>query len=118
MAVTPTGRIARKNERVTFQRNEVYSDKYKNRLQRWTDYFSCSAYISTYAAEEDGEKVTSEEKSVTVETRWCPELAAVTSTGYRIHFREEYYNILSVDPMNYQRKEMRFTCRKEKRNGQ
>ncbi len=115
MVVTKTGRIARKNVRITFQRNETYSDKYKNRLQRWTDYFGSSAYISTYAANEDGEKVTSEEKSVIIETRWCPELAAVTSTGYRVLFRGETYNILSVDPMNYQRKALRFTCRKEKR---
>ena len=64
MAVTKAGRIARKNERITFQQNEVYSDKYKNRLQQWTDYFTCSAYASTYAAQEDGDVVTSEERSI------------------------------------------------------
>ena len=115
MAVTKAGRIARKNERITFQRNEVYSDKYKNRLQQWTDYFTCFAYASTYAAQEDGDVVTSEERSVTFECRWCPELDIVTSTGFRILFRGERYNILSVDPMNYQREAIRFTCRREKR---
>ena len=115
MAVTKTGRIARKNERITFQRNEVYSDKYKNRLQQWTDYFTCSAYASTYAAQEDGDVVTSEERSVTFECRWGPELDTVTSTGFRIILRGERYNILSVDPMNYQREAIRFTCRREKR---
>ena len=115
MAITSTGRIARKNERITFQRNETYSDKYKNRLQRWTDYFTCSAYANTYTAQENGDKVTSEERSVSFETRWCPELAVVTSTGFRILFHEETYNILSVDPMNYQKESIRFMCRKEKR---
>ena len=115
MAVTKTGRIARKNVRITFQRNETYSDKYKNRLQRWTDYFSCAAYANTYAAEEDGDAVTTEEKSVTFECRWCPELSVVTSTGYRVVFEGQDYNILSVDPMNFQKTDVRFTCRREKR---
>ena len=115
MEITQTGRIARKNVRITFQRNEVYSDRYKNRLQQWTDYFSCFAYASTYAAQEDGDTVTSEERSVTFEARWCPELASVTSTGFRVLFEGDAYNILSVDMMNYQRQAIRFTCRKEKR---
>lgn len=115
MAVKNTARIARRNERITFQKNEVYSDRYKNRLQQWTDYFTCSAYADTYIANEDGDEVISEDRSITFETRWCPELADVTSTEYRIVFRGENYNILSVDMMNYQRQTVRFSCRKEKR---
>ncbi len=115
MSITPTGRIARKNVRITFQKNEVYSDKYKNRLQKWTDYYSCYAYANTYTAQEKDGVVTTEERSITFETRWCPELAEVTSTGYRIVFDGENYDIQSVDPMNYQRRELKFACRKEKR---
>ena len=115
MAVTAIGRIARKNVRITFQKNEVYSDKYKNRLQRWTDYFSCYAYANTYTAQEKDGVVTTEERSVTFETRWCPELEEVTSTEYRIVFEGENYDIQSVDPVNYQRRELKFACRKEKR---
>ncbi len=115
MSITKTARIARKNVRITFQQNEVYSDRYKNRLQQWTDYFTCSAYASTYSEKEDGEAVISEEKSITFETRYCPELASVTSTGYRIVFNNENYNIQSVDMMNYQHRSIRFVCRREKR---
>lgn len=115
MAVTPTGRIARKSERITFRKNEAYTDKYKNHLHNWTDYFSCYAYVSTYSANEDGDEVITEERSVIFETRYCPELAAVTSTGYQITFRGEKYNILSVDMMNYRMKIIRFVCRREKR---
>ena len=110
-----SGRIARKNVRITFQKNEAYSDVYRNRLQRWTEVITCSAYADTYAEQEHGDEVISEEQRVTFETRWCPELAAVTSTGYRVLFRGEIYNILSVDPMNYQKQALRFTCRKETR---
>ncbi len=115
MPITKMSRIARKNVRITFQVNEVYSDKYKNRLQQWTDYFTCFAYANTYTAQEAGETVTSEEKSVSFDCRWCPELETVTSTGYRILMGTEKYNILSVDQMNYQKQSIKFTCRKEKR---
>ena len=110
-----TARIARKNTRITFQKNAITSDEYKNRIQAWTDYFSCFAYASTYAEKESGEEVIHEERQVTFECRYCPELAVVTSTGYRILFNDEPYNIESVDPMNYQNKEIRFTCRRQKR---
>ncbi len=115
MPVTPTGRIARKNVRITFQKNSIYSDRYKNRLQQWSDSFTCSAYANTYAMHEDGDPVLSEEQSVRFECRWCPELDAVTSTEYRILFDGEHYNILSVDAMNYQKRSISFTCRREKR---
>ena len=113
--ITAIGRIARKNARITFQKSTITSDRYQNQIRTWEDYFTCSAYANTYTSQEGGEEVTYENRSVTFETRYCPELAAVTSTGYRILFNGEQYNIQSVDPMNYQNKEIRFTCQREKR---
>ena len=115
MAVTHTGRIARKNARITFQRRTVNTDRYKNHTSTWEDYFTCWAYANTYSASESGEEVTYEERSITFETRYCPELAAVTSVGYRIVFGGEQYEIQSVDMMNYQHDSIRFTCKREKR---
>ena len=115
MALNPTGRIARKNGRITFQKNSISSDVYMNRVRTWTDYFSCFAYASTFNDPESGNEVTYEERQVTFECRYCPELAAVTSTGYRICFAGEYYNIESVDMMNYQNRLIRFSCRRDKR---
>ena len=108
-------KIGRMNERITFQKNEIVTDQYKNRVPVWSDYFSCWAYASTYTAGEDGNVVISEEESITFQVRYCPELAAVTSTGYRILFHGAVYNIRSVDRMNYQKQELQFACRKEKR---
>lgn len=108
-------KIGRMNERITFQKNEIVTDQYKNRVPVWSDYFSCWAYASTYTANEDGDVVISEDESITFQVRYCPELAAVTSTGYRILFHDTVYNIRSVDRMNYQKQEIRFACRKEKR---
>ena len=115
MALTKAARIARRNERITFQKNSITVDRYKNHVQGWDDYFSCYAYANTYTAQEDGDAVTSEERSITFHVRYCSELAVVTSTGYRIVFHGENYNIISVDMMNYQKQEIRFSCRKEKR---
>ena len=113
--MTSTARIARKNARITFQRCTVESDRYRNQIQTWADYFTCSAYANTYAAYEDGKTVTYENRSVTFETRYCPELSTVNSTEYRILFNGEQYDILSVDAMNYQKDSLRFTCQRPKR---
>ena len=50
-------KIGRMNERITFQKNEIVSDQYKNRVPVWSDYFSCWAYASTKPAEEHAEEV-------------------------------------------------------------
>ena len=113
--ISNIGSVAHKNVRITFQKNSVVVDEYRNHLQEWTDYFSCYAYASTYAAQESGNEVITEERSVTFHVRYCPELARVTSTGYRIIFTDEAYDIESVDMMNYQKEEIRIKCRRLKR---
>ncbi len=109
-----TDRIARKNCRITFQKNEVVIDKYQNHVNTWTDYFSCFAYANTYVINESGDETITEERSITFETRYCPELALVTSTNYQILFNGEAYDILAVDAMNYQNKELHFRCQRRK----
>ena len=115
MAQVREKKIAEKNERITFQKNEVEVDEYRNHTSSWNDYFTAWAYASTYIANEEESAVTSDERRITFHVRWCSELSKVTSNGYRILFRGDVYNILSVDLMNYQKREIRFSCRKEKR---
>ena len=113
--MNPVARIARRGERITFQHNEIYSDQYRNHLQRWTDYFTCYAYASTFAKDESGNEVILEERSITFECRFCPELSIVTSTGYRIIFHDEQYDIKSIDMMNYQKQTIKFVCQRHNR---
>lgn len=103
------------NERITFQKNSVAVDEVGNHRNVWEDYFSCFAYASTFQAAENAGEVTAEERSVTFCCRYCSELACVSSTGYRILFHGEIYNIHSVDLMNYQRKELKFQTVREAR---
>ena len=115
MAQVKEKTIAEKNERITFQKNDVAVDEYRNHTSSWSDYLTAWAYASTYIANEEESAVTSDERRITFHVRWCSELSKVTSNGYRILFHGEVYNILSVDLMNYQKREIRFSCRKEKR---
>ena len=107
--------IERLNEKITIQKNETVVDKYGNHKSEWTDYFSCHAYANTYVKEEEEGVTTSDERSITFAVRFCSELKGITSTGYRVVFRDETYNIESVDMMNWQRKMIHLKCRKDKR---
>lgn len=84
-----------------------------NVIRDWID--SVYAYASTYQAQEEEGEVTAEQKSVVFTVRWCSETRGLTSTGFRIRFREQLYNIESVDPMNYQKKILKIHCRLERR---
>ena len=106
--------IARFNERITIQKNTVQVDRYGNHTNAWEDYFSCSAYASTYTKEEGTGVVTTDERSISFEIRYCSEVSGLTSTEYRVIFHGDVYNIASVDMMNYQRKSIKLLCRKER----
>ena len=107
--------IDKLNERLTIEKSKAYTDKAGNHRNTWEEYLTCFTYAFTYEAQESGDEVRQENRSVVFTVRWCRETAAVTSTGYRIRFRGDVFNILSVDPMNYQKKEIRLHCRKAER---
>ena len=110
----PSMRISRMNERITIQRSETVVDRYQNHSNKWENYYSCYAYASTFERNETESEITTEERQITFEVRYCSELQYLTSTGYRVVFHEETYNIESVDMMNYQRRKIRLKCRREK----
>jgi len=107
--------IERLNERVTFQHNEVTVDQFGNHRKEWVDYFTCSTYASTFQKDESPDVVTTDQRGITFQCRYCSELAPVTSSEYRAKFHDEIYNIDAVDPMNYQRKMLHFKCTKVER---
>ena len=107
--------IEKLNERITIEKSTVVTDKVGNHRNTWEEYFTCFAYVSTYQAQEEEGEVTAEQKSVVFTVRWCSETRGLTSTGYRIRFRDQLYNIGAVDPMNYQKKILKIHCRLERR---
>ena len=78
-------------------------------------YITSGGFALLYQAQEEEGEVTAEQKSVVFTVRWCSETRGLTSTGFRIRFREQLYNIESVDPMNYQKKILKIHCRLERR---
>lgn len=112
--------IAMLNERILFEKNETVTDDIGNHLSRWNDYYSCMATVSGEGGSEAMDAGTTEDRSdASFTVRWCGKTAAVTTTGFRIRFRQDIYNILSVDHFSYDRKAVKFRCQKErKRNGE
>lgn len=108
--------IAAMNVRVTFQKNTTVTDQYGNHKNTWVDYFTCAATIGGETGQEQavvGETVENTEANFTV--RYCSETAAVTSTGYRITYNDELYDILAVDHLNMKKHALKFKCRKVRR---
>lgn len=108
--------IAALNEKVMIQVNAVVTDKYGNHKNIWEDYFSCYATISVENGKEQavvGETVEATDMNVTV--RYCSKTSAVRSTTHRILFRDEIYDILAVDHLNFKRHGIKFRCRKVRR---
>ncbi len=105
--------------KVTFQKNETITDRYGNHKNAWTDYYTCFATIGgeglASSKEEQAAGTTVEDFSMTVTVRYCAKAAAITSTGYRIVFNGELYNIENIDHLNYRKRALKFMCRKERR---
>ena len=95
--------IEKLNDRVTIEKSTVVTDKVGNHRNTWEEYCTCFAYASA------------EQKSVVFTVRWCSEVNKLTSTGFRVLFRGELYDITSVDPMNYGKKTIKLHCRLERR---
>lgn len=105
--------------KVTFQKNEAVADKYGNHKNAWTDYYTCFATIGGegMASSKEGQAAgtTVEDFSMTVSVRYCRKAAAVDSTHYRVVFMDDIYNIVNIDHMNFRKKSLKFTCRRERR---
>ena len=109
-------KISLLNEKILFQKNSVVSDVIGNRKNVWEDYYSCFAMIGGESRNEKAEAgQTIDDVGITFTVRYCSQLVDIVSTGFRILFRGEIYNILSVDHMNYKKKSLKFRCEKARR---
>ena len=108
--------IAAMNERITFQKQDVVADEIGNRNNEWTDYYSCFATISNSSGktdtESEGAGTTLDELDIGFTVRFCQKTFAVNSTGYRIIWNGEVYNIVKVDYLNMKKRGLKFRCRK------
>jgi SPP1 family predicted phage head-tail adaptor len=106
---------------ITHYRNAFFRPDKRNGevIYAWTNYYTCFATIGgeglASSKEEQVAGTTVEEASMTVTVRYCQKSAAITSTGFRVVFMGELYNIENIDHMNFRKRSLKFTCRKERR---
>lgn len=107
------------NVKITFQKNAVEVDGTGNHKNTWADYYSCHATVSCEAGRQTSESdvagIVADESDVSFTVRWCRKASVMDSTGYRVVFGGELYNILVIDHMNYKKKCLKFKCRKARR---
>lgn len=107
------------NVRITFQKNAVEVDGIGNHRNTWTDYYSCHATAGGEARKQTSETdvagTVADASDVSFTVRWCRKASVIDSTGFRVVFGGELYDILAIDHMNYKKKLLKFKCRKARR---
>ncbi len=107
--------VALLNERIELQKNTVVSDAIGNRKNTWAPYFECACTVGGESGrEKDAAAQTVEQVDITFTVRSCTLTDAVKSELFRIVFKGDTYNIVSIDHMNYKHKCLKFRCRKER----
>lgn len=107
------------NVKIIFQKNAVAVDGIGNHTTTWADYYSCHATISGEAGKQTSESDVAgtvvDESDISFTVRYCKKASVIDSTGYRVVFGGELYDILATDHMNYKKKCLKFKCRKARR---
>lgn len=109
-------KIARLNVRIDIQKNITIADRYGNHKSTWEPYLFCYATISGETPQEDTEAgLVIDDSRIDFTIRWFAASSVITSTGYRVLFENEIYDILGVNHMNGKKKAIKLLCRKVRR---
>ena len=104
------------NVRIFISQNEVTVDKIGNHKNIWKPYYTCYATVSAEGGKEvSNGAVIVDDSTIDFTIRYCRMASALTSTGFRVEFNGEVYDILSVDHMNFKRKSIKLRCKKVRR---
>lgn len=108
--------IALMNVRIVIQKNTVATDKYGNHSNAWEPYLSCYATVGGETPKEETDTgLTVDDSKVDFTIRYCRAAAEITSTGYRVLFGNETYDILGVNHMTFKNKVLKLLCQKVRR---
>ena len=105
--------IAAMNERIMFQRHIVNVDDIGNHINTWSDYFTCWASVKSSKLnvnEKDEAAQTLEQERLDFTIRYCSQVSEITSTEYRIIFRERIYNIDRVDKGDFKKEMLKISA--------
>lgn len=105
--------VAALNEWITFQTNAATMDKWGNHKNEWTDYYRCHATIGGEGGSEQAVAGTTvEHTDVSFTVRYCSKTMVINTTGYRIIWRGEIYDIVAADHANMKKKSLKFRAKK------
>ena len=105
--------ISLMKERITFMETSIEQDEIGNDINSYEPVYSCACTVSEETGREvDSVANTVDKVDVAFTVRYCLEVEGITSTAFRIKFRGNYYDIVSIDHMNYKKKCVKFRCRK------
>ena len=109
-------KVALLNVRIEVQKNMISTDRYGNHRNTWEPYLFCYATISGETPQQDTEAgLVVDDSRIDFTIRWFAASSVITSTDYRVLFRDEIYDILGVNHMNCKNKSIKLLCRKVRR---
>lgn len=104
------------NTRIVICKNAVIMDAIGNHKNTWSDYYTCYAAVSGEAGKEQSDAgLVVDDSKIDFTIRWCRLADGITSTGYRVRFNGELYDILAVNHHNFKRKSIKLSCQKVRR---
>ncbi len=108
--------IAAMNEQIVIQKNTVVTDKIGNHKNTWVDYYSCFCTISDSTGKSNAEESVAglivDASDISFTVRYCKEVMDISTTGYRVLWRGDAYNILKIDHLNMKKHALKFKCEK------
>ena len=105
--------VALLNIRITIQKNETLVDSIGNHKNVWSDYYSCYATVSGEGGSEKSVAgLIVDDSDISFTIRFCEKVKSLDSTKYRVIFKDEIYNIASIDHMNFKKKCLKLKCTK------
>ena len=108
--------VALLNVRIEIQQNTVITDKYGNHKNSWEPYLSCYATVSNEAPKEETDSgLIVDDSKLDFTIRFCRSASSISSTGFRVVFNDEIYDILGVNHINYKKKAIKLMCQKARR---
>ena len=109
-------KIALLNAQIEILQNEVVVDDIGNHKNVWNPYYTCHATISAEGGKEMTEAgMVVDDSTADFTVRWCSKTKELSSTGFRVKYGSEEYDILSVDHMNNKHKSIKLKCQKVRR---
>lgn len=99
------------NLRILIQKSDVISDEIGNRKNEWTDYYSCWAAANEASGTETAEAgVTVEHFPIVFTVRDCKKIRSMDTVKYRIVFKNDFFNIISIDHCDFKGETVKIHC--------